>query len=312
MGKSGLQREMDSFLRETENEDFNIRQVTKSAFSQARKHLSPQAFVDLNDVIVQHFYESVPYLGYKNHRILAVDGGFVNLSDDATIREEFGSRAFGRGTKKDVPKSMALTSLLYDPANYMTLDIHLDHGDGSELQLLLKHLPKVEQDDILILDRGYPSRYLFSILESLGIHFVVRMKHNWLPVKKFIKSPKQDIVISMEVPDGDYERYGMEYPAMKKKIKCRLVKVRDHQGNLQVLCTSLLDSAKYKVKELSDLYKLRWDVEEGYKMYKARVQIEAFSGKTATAVKRYKCKEYDDELMRLPGIPDRGKSYQRI
>ena len=46
MGKSGLQWEMDSFLRETEDAEFNIRQVTKSAFSQARKNLSPEAFLD--------------------------------------------------------------------------------------------------------------------------------------------------------------------------------------------------------------------------------------------------------------------------
>jgi hypothetical protein len=286
MGKSGLQREMDSFLRETEATEFNIRQVTKSAFSQARKHLSPEAFLELNDVIVDHFYENVSYLGYKNHRILAVDGGFVNLPDHATIREEFGRRAFGRGTKKDVPKSMALTSLLYDPANYMTLDVQIGHGDGSELQLLLKHLSKVRQGNILIMDRGYPSRYLFSILASLGVHFVVRMKQNWIPVKKFIKSRKQDIVVSMEVPDGDYERYGQQYPGLKKTIRCRLVKIFDEKDNLQILCTSLLDPAKYKVKELADLYKLRWGIEEGYKMYKARVQVEAFSGKTAIAVKQ--------------------------
>jgi hypothetical protein len=286
MGKSGLQREMDSFLRETEDAEFNIRQVTKSAFSQARKNLSPEAFLELNEVVVQDFYENAAFLGYKNHRLLAVDGGFLNLPDHPSIREEFGRRAFGRGTKKDVPKSMALLSLLYDPANYMTLDVQTGHGDGSELQLLLGHLPKVEQGDILLMDRGYPSRYLFSILTSLGIHFVVRMKHNWVPVKEFMKSRKQDIIVTMEVPDGDYNRYRQQYPAMKKAIKCRMVKVRDEQGNLQVLCTSLLDPAKYKIEELGDLYKLRWGIEEGYKMYKARVQVEAFSGKTAIAVKQ--------------------------
>lgn len=286
MGKSGLQREMDSFLKETEDAEFNIRRVTKSAFTQARKFLSPEAFVELSDVVVKNFYENAAYLGYKNHRLLAVDGGFLNLPDHPSIREEFGRRAFGRGTKKDVPKSMALTSLLYDPANYMTLDVQTGHGDGSELQLLLKHLPKVQEGDILILDRGYPGRYLFSILLSLGIHFVVRMKHNWVPVKKFIKSRKLDIVVPMEVPDGDYARYGQQYRGMKKTIKCRLVKVRDEKGNLQVLCTSLLDPAKYKIDELADIYKLRWGIEEGYKMYKARVQVEAFSGKTAIAVKQ--------------------------
>jgi hypothetical protein len=49
---------------------------------------------------------------------------------------------------------------LYDPANYMTLDVQSDHMDGSELQLLIRHLDKVKQGDILLLDRGYPSRYL--------------------------------------------------------------------------------------------------------------------------------------------------------
>jgi hypothetical protein len=207
MGKSGLQREMDSFFKETEDADFNIRRVTKSAFTQARKYLSPEAFLELNDVIVGNFYQDAAFLGYKNHRLLAVDGGFLNLPDHESIRTEFGRRAFGRGTKKDVPKSMALMSLLYDPANYMTVDVQTGHTDGSELQLLLKHLTKTEMGDILLLDRGYPSRYLFSILESMAVHYVVRMKHNWVPVKKFMRSRKQDIVVTMEVPDGDYERY---------------------------------------------------------------------------------------------------------
>jgi DDE family transposase len=43
---------------------------------------------------------------------------------------------------------------------------------------------------------------------------------------------------------------------------------------------------KYKLQELGELYCVRWAIEEGYKVYKARVQVEAFSGKTATAVKQ--------------------------
>jgi hypothetical protein len=286
MGKTGLQREMDAFFKETEDAEFNIRRVTKSAFTQARKNLSPEAFLELNDVVVQNFYQNVAFLGYKNHRLLAVDGGFLNLPNHESIEEEFGSRGMGRGRLNGLKKSMCLLSLLYDPANYMTLDVQSDHMDGSELQLLIRHLDKVEQGDILLLDRGYPSRYLFSILASRGIHYVVRMKPNWMPVKKFLKSRKQDMVVTMEVPDGDYERYRQQFPGMQKTIKCRLVKIKDEKGRVQVLCTSLLDGAKYKLEELGELYQLRWGIEEGYKMYKARVQVEAFSGKTATAVKQ--------------------------
>jgi hypothetical protein len=90
----------------------------------------------------------------------------------------------------------------------------------------------------------------------------------------------------MEVPDGDYERYRQQFPAMRKTVKCRMVKVLAENGEEQILCTSLLDSVKYKLQELGELYRVRWGIEEGYKMYKARVQVEAFSGKTATAVKQ--------------------------
>jgi len=286
MGKQGLQREMDSFFRDTENEKFNIRRITKGGFSKSRRNLAPEAFLELNDIVWRGFYKQVDYLGYHGHKLLAVDGTFLNLPNHESIHKEFGIRNMGRGQNKDVPKSMCLLSMLYDPVNYLNLDVQIGETDGSELQLLLKHLPKIDKGDIVMLDRGYPSRYLFSILASKGSHFIVRMKPNWLPVKEFIKSRKKDITITMEVPDGDFERYRKEFPAMRKTVKCRMVKVQAESGEEQILCTSLLDPVKYKLQELAELYCIRWGIEEGYKMYKARVQVEAFSGKTATAVKQ--------------------------
>src|ERR1700744_236317 len=246
MGKQGLQREMDSF-RETENEEFNIRRITKGGFSKSRRNLAPEAFMELNDIVWRGFYQQVDYLGYHGHKLLAVDGTFLNLPNHESIREEFGVRDMGRGQNKDVPKSMCLLSMLYDPVNYLNLDVQMGETDGSELQLLLKHLPKIDKGNIVMRDRGYRSRYLFSILTSKGSHFIVRMKPNWLPVKEFIKSRKEDITITMGVPEGDFERYRQQFPSMKKTVKCRLVKVLGEDGKQQVLCTSLLDTAKYKL-----------------------------------------------------------------
>jgi len=286
MGKQGLQREMDSFFRETENEEFNIRRITKGGFSKSRRNLAPEAFLELNDIVWRGFYKQVDYLGYHGHKLLAVDGTFLNLPNHESIHQEFGIRDMGRGQNKDVPKSMCLVSMLYDPVNYLNLDVQMGETDGSELQLLLKHLPKIDKGDIVMLDRGYPSRYLFSILVSKGSHFIVRMKPNWLPVKEFMKSRKKDTTVTMEVPDGDFERYRKEFPAMRKTVKCRMAKVLAENGEEQILCTSLLDPVKFKLQELAEIYCIRWGIEEAYKMYKARVQVEAFSGKTATAVKQ--------------------------
>ena len=44
----------------------------------------------------------------------------------------------GRGTEKDVPKSMCLLSMLYDPVNYLNLDVQMGQTDGSELAVVVE------------------------------------------------------------------------------------------------------------------------------------------------------------------------------
>jgi hypothetical protein len=274
---------MDSFFKDTENEHFNIRRITKSGFSRSRRKLAPEAFLELNDIIWRDFYKKLDYLGYHGHKMLAAGGTFLNLP---SIHEEFDRRGMGRGKKKDLPKSMCLLSALYDPVNYLTLDVQTGPTDGSEQELLLKHLPKVERRDILLLDRGYPGTALFPGLQSKGIHFIVRMREHWLPVKEFRESHKRDTIVTTTVPDKYFESYKQQFPSMKKEIKCRLVKIALENGQDEILATSLLDTAKYKLPEIGELYQIRWRTEEGYKMYKVRVQVEAFSGKTTTAIKQ--------------------------
>ena len=76
MGKTGLQREMDNFFRKTENEQFSIRRITKGGFSKSRRKLSPEAFLELNDIIWKDFYKEVDFLGYHGHKLLAADDIF--------------------------------------------------------------------------------------------------------------------------------------------------------------------------------------------------------------------------------------------
>jgi len=45
--KSSIQREADSFFKELYKSDFNIREVSKAAFTKARAHLNTEAFKHL-------------------------------------------------------------------------------------------------------------------------------------------------------------------------------------------------------------------------------------------------------------------------
>jgi len=287
MGTSSLQRELNKFFKEVSDSDFNIQYVTKGAFSQSRAKLKPDAFLELVDVASKEFYEKFEWLAYHGHRILAADGSrLANLPNHPTVKEEFGSIGFG--PHADVEKSAAILSLLYDVANYITLDAQITGYNGSEKELLLRHLEKVNPGDILILDRGYPSKFLFSLLQSRGIHFCMRMKDMaWQEVADFSMREQLDKEVVFKIPPKQMREFSEQYPGLPTEIKCRLIKFTLENGTEEILCTSLLDTEKYLYEDFKEMYHLRWGVEEGgYKMLKVRVNVEAFSGKTAIAVKQ--------------------------
>ena len=159
--RSSIQRELDRFFKEASQSDFNIREVTKGAFTQARAKLKPEAFKRLNEIAVNTFYDRVEYYEWHKMRLLAVDGTRLVLPNHPTIAEEFGVHQFG--PKADSPRSLAMGSLLYDPLNLVTIDSQIAPYASSERDLLMQHLDKVNSGDMLLLDRGYPSFWLLFL-----------------------------------------------------------------------------------------------------------------------------------------------------
>ena len=101
-----LQRELDSFFKKITSSDFSIREATKGAFSQARAKLNAWAFIRLNEVAVDTFYNTVEYLKWHGLRLLAVDGTRLMLPNHPSVKEEFGECSFG--PKADSVRSMGL------------------------------------------------------------------------------------------------------------------------------------------------------------------------------------------------------------
>lgn len=69
--KRSLQDELDEFFKIESGEDMATREVTKSAFSQARQKLHAGAFIELNTVQVDYFYDHFPYHRWKGLRLMA-------------------------------------------------------------------------------------------------------------------------------------------------------------------------------------------------------------------------------------------------
>lgn len=283
--KSSIQREMDRFFKELSNEDFNIRKVTKGAFTKARAKLNPWAFKRLNEVAINTFYDKAPYYTWQGKRVLAVDGTRFVLPNHPSIIEAFGQQSFG--PKADSKRSLAMGSVLYDVLNLVAIDSEIEAYQASERDLLLKHLDKVKEGDLLLLDRGYPCFWLLFLLKAKKIDFCVRVKDKWwLKVKDFFESSEKERVVTFKLPKKDFKKLD-GYPEMlETEITCRLVKVTLENGEIEILCTSLIDEIKYEHACFKGLYHFRWNEEEAYKLLKSRIEVERFSGKTALAIRQ--------------------------
>jgi len=282
---SSIQRDLDRFYKSMDKSDFSIREVTKGAFTQARAKLNPWAFMRLNEVAVNTFYEQNEVYTWNGMRTLSVDGSRLVLPNHPSVKEEFGVHKFG--PKADSKRSLALCSILYDVLNLISIDAQIAPYVASERDLLYQHLDKLRPKDLLLLDRGYPSKSLFFLLMAKEVEFCVRMKDNWwLDVNDFHKSNERERLVTFKLPKKD-RKLLKDYPEwFDKEITCRLIKVTLSNGESEILCTSLIDMEKYLHEDFCELYHYRWNEEEAYKLLKCRIELEDFSGKTAKAVKQ--------------------------
>lgn len=283
--KSSIQRELDSFFKELNKEDFSIRTLSKSAFTKARAKLTPWAFKRLGEIAVEVFYEQAPYRTWHGKRVLSVDGTRLRLPNHPSVVEEFGQHHMG--SKADSPCSMALGSVLYDCLNLVAIDSQLSSYKKGEQDLLLQHLDYVKKGDVLLLDRGYPCFWLLFLLAARKIDFCVRLKADWwLKVNDFLKSTQVDGEVTFTLPKKDWDKL-KDYPGMAdQQLRCRLIKVELSTGETEILCTSLMDTEIYPTDEFKALYHHRWSEEEGFKLLKSRIELERFTGKTALAVRQ--------------------------
>lgn len=282
-----IQRELNSFYQRLLKKDFLEQHVTKGAFSRARAKLKPEAFVELNQVGQANFYRNAPWRSWQGFRLLACDGSTVMLPNHETVVKEFGITCFGRKGEPERPHSIARISLLYDVLNFVTLDGRIGSYDTSEKVLLRQHLGCLRSgQDLLLLDRGYPSRKLLFELQALGINYCMRLtESHWKEAGKMITEGIKEKNVVFQLPAKDTAIKAL-YPQTDTDIHCRLILVDLKGGGKEVLCTSLSDKVKFPAACLAELYNFRWNIEEGYKLFKTRMGLEAFSGKTALAVKQ--------------------------
>ena len=119
--KGSYQQELDNFFAVTHSNPTPTQVVTKSALTQALKHLSHTAFIDLNHQVVNGYYTDHPDIKtWKGFWLCAIDGSRLRVPNKPDIIETFGVFIPAEKVKKTVHKpsprfTTMISALMHQP-----------------------------------------------------------------------------------------------------------------------------------------------------------------------------------------------------
>jgi hypothetical protein len=259
--KASVQNELNAFFAHLANQADLVRLVSAQAFSKARQQFSHLAFTKLNDRLMDLVEHEVPTPRWHGLRVVAADASKMRLFlQDAT--------------RRCVQEAIAFA--LYLPGLEMTLAGKLYAPTVGERQMLFEHLEGLGASDLLVLDQGYPARWLIALLAQLGIPFCMRVDETgFTEVKAFLRSGEMERTVQVRPPSRPD---CTDYECARTATSVRLVRVVTPKGRVHVVMTSLLDSLTYPATDFAALYHSRWRIEEAFKRLKHRLALENTSG----------------------------------
>ncbi|WP_281269167.1 IS4 family transposase [Thiocapsa rosea] len=250
--KGANQDELDRFF-EVVCEQPLADSVSKSALTQARAKLRPEAFSELSDVLVNEAMRTLPMRRWHGFRLLAVDGSTFLLPKEPAIVEAFGQ------TGEVTPQ--ARFSRLYDVLNRVIVAADIEPLSVGERILAGEYLPATRVDDLLLYDRGYPAFWLFASHAVEQRHFCVRVPRAFCTeVEAFAAGGARSAVIEL-TPCDEARRQCQAFGLPTEALRLRLIRVHLKSGEEEFLITSLLDEEAFPTPLFKHLYHLRWGIE---------------------------------------------------
>jgi hypothetical protein len=219
---------------------------------------------------------------WRGYRLVAADGSrfLLPATDDLIATYQ---RPLVTGGEAYQPQMLQVT--LWDVGSCQPISWRQNpcRGKGNgERALLMAQINHLGPMDILLLDRGFPSRRIIFELMARGIPFVIRMtagkRCDFSEVAAFMTVEADSAEVDFTYRDSDAEDVLVE--------RLRLVRDVDEDGSGCVLVTNLMDESVFTSDDLIQVYRRRWGIETAFKDMKMRYEIEGFHGTTAQLIEQ--------------------------
>lgn len=242
--------------------------MTKQAFSQLRQKIKPNAFMQLNDSYISWFYNDDNFKKYKGYRLLSIDGSITEIPNTISNRDHFGYYH----NQSDRQQARAMFSVIYDIENDYILESDIRTWRAAERDLAKELIERLEtkgfKNDLLLFDRGYPSKDMFEFLENKNLKYLMRVKVNkFQPELDNANEPDQLVTLIHK----------------NSSLTLRVINVVLPTGEIEKLVTNIMD-AEFTTEDFKALYFKRWGIEVKYSQLKGRYELENFSGVNPIAI----------------------------
>lgn len=297
----GAERGIHTAMLEMKNsKEVKTKSYSEAAFCKARRKVNYIAFKALSDYAANIFYDAADEaLKFADkYRVWAIDGSKIRLPNTPDIAEEFGIAKYINGEC-----AQGLASCLYDVLNKITLDAVLEHNKANERTLAENHIQVLDeycqkqklnpQNELITIDRGYPSETIIRLMLRKGFSFVARINKNQL-WRETRDVTEDDSIITR----GDITVRVVQVPLKQPEIT--------ESGEVITKATLITNISEEEMtkEEVAELYRLRWCIETNYGFLKKRIELENFTGLSALCVRQdfyaaiylsnlVACSEYD-------------------
>ena len=258
LSKKSLQLEVDGFM---ELLDPSMEKpMTKQAFSKARLNILPGAFMKLFETNVHAMFKDDFFKRFKGWRVFAIDGTELQLPKHGNNLPEF-----RHNSAHSLPHARA--SILCDALSGFIAHAAIDTTAVGERELAIEHLEYFlhfkTANDLIVFDRGYPSKEFIGYLNANGVKYLMRVPKGFSSVAD--ASAQRDFTVDVLGTD------------------VRAVRVDLPSGEAELLFTNL-GTDEFKTDEFLSLCHFRWGVEGKYNLLKNKLDIESFSGRSLHTV----------------------------
>lgn len=259
--------------------------TAKSSLSVARKKVPVAIFRQVLHQLVDHLGRLLPgdYGHHTDRRFFAVDATSLVCPRSRQTMRDLDAPAYNPWLFAHYPR--ALVVVAFDVVRRLPLEwVLLKKGTGERAaaEPLLKRL---QRGDVMIMDRGYPARWLLALFVDHGVDVVMRMTAvkagAWPEVKKFLASGAKTAVIDCKLDK-------------KRTVQVRLIRrpaprgrpLKHQKRDTMVILTTLLPKHGFEAKDIIDLYGKRWGIETLFREMKEAFGIERFHARTTDGIQQ--------------------------